>query len=84
MKPFKYLVLFLFLLMIGGCFSSVINVRGNQTSLPWKAHYGVVPFANNTDRPQAGYRAAAITAGILETMGPAKVSLYHPPVSKNK
>jgi len=42
-----------------------------------------MPFRNNTDRPQAGNRAAAITAGILQTMGTNKAIVYRPITPRN-
>jgi polysaccharide biosynthesis protein PelC len=83
MKQVKITLLALLVMILAGCMTSATNISSNQITLPKSAGYGVIPFENNTDRPQAGNRAAAITAGILQTRGPNKVFVYQQAVSKN-
>jgi polysaccharide biosynthesis protein PelC len=84
MKQIKYMLLALLAIAITGCATSAINISCSQIRLPRNANYGVMPFQNNTDRPQTGNRAAAITAGILQTMGPNNVTVYQPVTYKNE
>ncbi|MCR9192134.1 MAG: penicillin-binding protein activator LpoB [Gammaproteobacteria bacterium] len=40
------------------------------------SHWGIVPFSNNTEVPQAGYRAMSITKGLLEARGVSNIRVY--------
>ena len=83
MKQIKLALLFLLTIAIAGCATSAINISGNQVVLSKNASYGVIPFKNNTDRPQAGDRAAALTDGILQTIELNKVTMYQSTNPKN-
>lgn len=83
MKKVKYILLILLTVIIAGCVTSAINISSDQVMLSKHANFGVIPFKNNTNRPQAGNSAAAITAGILQTMGANKAIVYQPMVAKN-
>lgn len=82
MKNIKNILFLLLIMFIAGCTTAAINISCKHVKLSKTASYGVIPFRNNTDRPQAGIRAATITAGILHTRGIANVKLYSLPSAK--
>lgn len=65
MKFILNIVIILSLLILSNC--TTINASHQIVSA--RTQWGIVPFSNNTEVPQAGYRAMSITAGLLETRG---------------
>jgi len=68
------------LLALGLAACSTTDI-GNAPTLPANARWGLLPFANHTETPQAGLRAEAISETILRTNGMS--DLQHYPASLN-
>ncbi|MET3433815.1 TolB-like protein [Herbaspirillum seropedicae] len=68
------------LLALGLAACSTTDI-GNAPTLPANARWGLLPFANHTETPQAGLRAEAIAETILRTNG--MTELQHYPASLN-
>ncbi len=61
-----------FKLMAGWFFfflTACTTINSSHQTVPAGVQWGIVPFTNNTEVPQAGYRAMSITKGILESNG---------------
>lgn len=65
-------------LLIAAC--SKINTS-YIVQMSHNCQWGIVPFANYTEIPQAGYRAMNITAGVLRSKGVMALKVY--PVSRD-
>lgn len=65
-------------LSLAACSTSDI---GRAPAVPADARWGLLPFANHTETPQAGLRAESISESILRANGLAE--LRHYPVSIN-
>ncbi len=69
------------LIIMAGCTkinsSQVVPVNAN-------ARWGITVFANNTEVPQAGYRAMNITAGLLRSKGVRTLVFYPSNANCNK
>jgi outer membrane lipoprotein SlyB len=79
----KRVVIFLCLvigLILGGCTSTRINQSKTQ-ALHSGVKWGVAPLVNYTQTPQAGEKAAAITAGLLQVYDVKQVVMYKRPGS---
>lgn len=61
------------LIILAGC----TKINSSQT-IPANPHtrWGMAIFANNTEVPQAGYRAMNITAGVLRSKGVKYLGIY--------
>jgi TolB-like protein len=59
--------------LLAGC--AVVSTRGN-VSLAREARWALLPIANNTEVPQAGLRAEAITEALLHARGLNAVVRY--------
>ncbi|WP_443113656.1 penicillin-binding protein activator LpoB [Herbaspirillum seropedicae] len=68
------------LLALGLAACSTTDI-GAAPTLPANARWGLLPFANHTETPQAGLRAEAIAETILRTNG--MTELQHYPASLN-
>ena len=78
MKNGLKLLLIISALIVTAC--TAINssqIVATQANSRW----GIVPFANNTEVPQAGNRATSITAGVLRSRGIRTLPVY--PTNKN-
>ena len=60
------------LALLNGCMS-IHEDAGSHPQLATNAKWTVVPFANQTETPYAGSRAAAITAALLDTHGVKRI-----------
>lgn len=52
------------------------TINSTTQIVPGHARWGIVPFANNTEIPQAGYRAMSMTMGLLEVKGIQNIIQY--------
>lgn len=68
------------LLAVGLAACSTTDI-GRAPELPANAQWGLLPFANHTETPQAGLRAEAIAETILRARG--EINLRHYPASLN-
>lgn len=71
MKSFKAYSL-LSMLFLVAC--TTINSSRQIVCAP--SRWGIIPFTNNTEVPQAGYRAMSMTTGLLETKGVKNITIY--------
>ena len=78
MKKGLSLVIITGLLILMGC--TRINTSNNVQTQP-NSRWGMAIFANNTEVPQAGYRAMSVTAGVLRAKGVRSLTVY--PSNKN-
>jgi hypothetical protein len=69
---FKYTILAIGLLIASGC----TTIHSSHQVVSAKTQWGIAPFTNNTEVPQAGNRAMSITAGLLETRGIMTLKTY--------
>ncbi len=56
--------------------SSCTTINSSHQLVTGHAKWGIVPFSNNTEVPQAGYRAMSITQGLLAVKGAKKILVY--------
>lgn len=75
MQRFIRTAMFIALSFLFGCTS--INYTPSP-SLQLGQCWGIVPFANNTEVPQVGYRAMAISASEMRAKGVASLVVYGP------
>jgi TolB-like protein len=59
-------------MLVAGCASIDIQ-SAKHSDLNTKAHWAVLPFANNTDTPLANDKAAAMTSAILQVKGESMI-----------
>lgn len=52
------------------------TINSSRQTVYASAKWGIVPFSNNTEVPQAGYRAMSITSGLLEAKGIRNMLVY--------
>jgi len=81
MKKIVFLLVVSVCLMIGGCTTTQISHSTPTQTLNKKVKWGVVPLVNYTQTPQAGEKAAAITAGLLRVHNVNNVVVYRRPGS---
>lgn len=60
-------------LILAGCMK--INSSQTVQTMP-NSRWGIAMFTNNTEIPQAGYRAMNITSGVLRSKGVRYLALY--------
>lgn len=70
----KYGLLLLSVYLISAC--STINSTAPTTPVYASSRWGITPLTNNTEIPQAGARAAAITADMLRSRGVLNLVAY--------
>lgn len=73
MKQGLKLLMIIGLVIVAGC--TKINTSQLIQTVP-NSRWGIAPFTNNTEVPQAGYRAMNITAGVLRSMGARHLLVY--------
>jgi len=61
-----------------------MNISPQKALISFNAKWGIVPFSNHTQTPQAGQSAAAITAALLETRGVSQIIPYEVKTSKDQ
>lgn len=79
MKQLKKYIM-LSMLFLVAC--TTINSSHQVVCAPLR--WGIVPFTNNTEVPQAGYRAMSITKGLLEAKGVRNITVYKSKESCNQ
>jgi hypothetical protein len=81
MKYGQYLIGVLVVMLCVAC--TKINTSSVAQVMP-NSRWGIAIFANNTEVPQAGYRAMNITSGVLRSNGVAYLVTYPPKGNCNK
>lgn len=77
MVAFKYLAVIIFTVLLASCFSTIHE--SEQLLIPSAvAQWGVAPFENHTQTPQAAETVSAIASAILRTKGVSHILMYRP------
>lgn len=84
MKKVVFLSLVWITSLLCSCSSSTLNVSPQRQPVSFHARWGIIPFSNHTQTPQAGQSAAAITSALLETRGVMSVTTYEVKASKDQ
>jgi len=79
MRKIYLFSIFIVFALLMSC-STTIN-HSRQPVISSQAKWAVLPFDNNTEKPQAGERVAAITASLLRAGGITNLSVYQPKTS---
>ena len=58
------------------CLNACTTINSSHQTVPAHAAWGIMPFTNNTEVPQAGYRAMSMTMGLLEVKGIKNIHMY--------
>lgn len=74
-KKWKFLLLFLSILILSACTATVVNY-GSCSRVNLYQRVAVIPFSNHTEIPLAGERAMSITAALLESRGICNMVVY--------
>ncbi|PJE16626.1 hypothetical protein [Legionella sp.] len=77
----KALIIIALVVLASGC--TRINSSPGVPIVP-NSRWGMAIFANNTEIPQAGYRAMSITAGVLRSKGVRSLAIYPSTANCNK
>jgi TolB-like protein len=64
-------VVIIYTLFLAAC----TTIQSSHQTVPAHAKWGIVPFTNNTEVPQAGYRAMSMTMGLLEVKGVRNIKI---------
>lgn len=67
--------------LISACTSTKINQSSQWQAFDSHAKWGIMPFTNYTQTPQAGEKAASIMAGLLRSRNIQHVTVYQRPGS---
>lgn len=82
MRLIKHLLLWLTVMMVAGCSTSVQSTA-NQEPLDAQAKWALLPLANNTDTPQAALSAEAMLEHLLRRRGVSSLMQYPTALSRD-
>ncbi|MGD9107695.1 MAG: penicillin-binding protein activator LpoB [Gammaproteobacteria bacterium] len=84
MKKLRYFLIMMISVLLVSCATTTITGSQKIPLVHVGVNWGVIPMVNNTQTPQAGEKAATITAGILRATNIRKVIIYKQRVSCSK
>jgi hypothetical protein len=84
MRKLKYFLIMIISVLLVSCAATTITSSQKIPLVHVGVNWGVIPMVNNTQTPQAGEKAAAITASMLRSTSIRKVIVYKQKVSCSK
>ncbi len=80
MKRSLNILMIITLILLSAC----TTINSSRQLVAAHAKWGIVPFTNHTEVPQAGLRAMSITKGLLEAKGITNIETFHTKSSCNQ
>lgn len=69
-------MLLLAAILLSACASTSVHVGSQSIALSRQARWGILPFANNTQTPQAGAKVSAMLTSVLRAKGVRNIITY--------